>query len=86
MGALYPDFPEDLKGLNSVYVLSIELELYSSFLYCPIQFDKEDRTFSRIGLALLSDKSEDAYRRVGLARWMPEKVFEATTPVELSLL
>ena len=86
VGALYPDFPEDLKELNTVYVLSIELELYRGFIPCPIQLDRESRALSRIGLALLRDESEHAYRRVGLACWLLEKVFEATTPVELSIV
>jgi hypothetical protein len=86
VGALYPDFPEDLTGLNSVYVLGIEFELYTGFIRCPIKLDWKSRAFSRIGLVLLRDESENAYRRVGLGRWLLPKVFEATTPVELRIV
>ncbi|PMD26414.1 HET-domain-containing protein [Hyaloscypha hepaticicola] len=86
MGVFFPDCPEDLTGLDVVYVLSIDFDLYTGLIPCPIELDWESRTFCSIGLALLRDEPADTYRRVGLARWLLKKAYEATTPVELDIV
>jgi hypothetical protein len=92
LGALYSDILDDFEGVQSVYVLSIEFELYcslSSIIRYSIYKDDNDvlaksrNVYTRIGLALLRDESGDVYRRVGLARWLLDEVFKGITPVEL---
>lgn len=86
VGVFYPDCPEELTGLHSIDVLSIDFELYTGLVHCPIELDRESRALCRIGLALLRDEPVGPHRRVGLARWILEKVFEAAAHVELSLV
>lgn len=96
VGGIYPDTAEDHRPNQSIFVLSIRSELFNSYVPAPWNLYQEDTSFRteaeliamdyRMGLALTSIGEDGVYRRVGLVRWMPGKLFAGVEAVQFRLV
>lgn len=92
VGAFYPDILEDFRFVRSLHVLSIRSEPYFSFVQMPFSlyehYGAEPLSYLdlRMGLALLRMSSNEAYRPVGLVRWLRKEVFDDLLAVQLTIV
>jgi hypothetical protein len=96
VGAFYPDIISEVRDLKLVYGLSVKGEPWGPATSVPHElyqtnFSTEDEMCGEnamvMGLALTKDPSkENAYRRVGLIRWVKKSLFSAISPSFFTLL
>ena len=90
VGGFYPDIVEDFQLVRSVFVLRVRSEPVRSSIEIPYSL-YGGKVSSRdhdlwMGLVLLRAGVGEVYRRVGLARWLLNQVFEGTQPVLLRMV
>ncbi|KAF2629341.1 HET-domain-containing protein [Macroventuria anomochaeta] len=86
IGVFYPDIAGETALLKDTYCVALQSESMRSFRRHQLRLKQDGAMRSMVmGIVVTSLPKRQEYRRVGLARWMDESLFDAvpTTTVEL---
>jgi len=86
IGVFYPDVAEEIAAFRETYCIALQSESVRSFSHHQFRLKQDGEMVSMVmGIVVARHRKSEGYRRLGLARWIDESLFDAvcTTTIEL---